>query len=96
MLGDLPAKGLNMHGMWPQNMDGSYPQFCTSDSYNDSNLSDELKARMSVSWNGLYNSTFWFRTHEYNKHGTCFESNKIITGDLGKDKEFDARDKPNK
>lgn len=24
MLGSLPAKGLNMHGLWPQNMDGKY------------------------------------------------------------------------
>lgn len=23
MLGDLPAKGLNMHGLWPQNNDGN-------------------------------------------------------------------------
>ena len=26
--GNLGLKGINMHGMWPQDFNGSYPTFC--------------------------------------------------------------------
>lgn len=58
----------NIHGMWPNNWDGTYPSFCSSVPYAISNATSQLLLTCWVSYNGPP-QTFW--EHEWTKHGTC-------------------------
>jgi len=68
----------NIHGMWPQNNNGSYPSWCTNVSY--INVTDQLESNMSTYWNvqcpSPNNQEFW--NHEWSKHGTCVQQQQIL------------------
>jgi len=65
-----------LHGLWPENTDGSYPQSCTSEKFN-TNIPNQ------IGWDTM--TTYWpnvkatetssayddFWEHEWSKHGTC-------------------------
>jgi ribonuclease T2 len=72
-LGELSSDSLNYHGIWPNRLDGKHPFFCTKDIYIEETMPASLLQTLDTVWTGLYNSTFWFRFHEYTKHGTCFK-----------------------
>lgn len=72
-MGKIPPKSLNLHGLWPSSSDGDHPFSCMDNIYNETLINSDLLALMNVHWVGLYNSTYWFRYHEYGKHGTCFK-----------------------
>lgn len=73
MMGDLGLNTMNMHGLWPDTADASKrPADCQANLYDESKLDADLKAKMDAVWVGLYNNTFWFRWHEWGKHGTCW------------------------
>ena len=62
-----------IHGLWPSRADGSYPQFCTQQQFDESAVS-ALLTDMQTYWPSLENSGddgFW--SHEYEKHATCAE-----------------------
>jgi ribonuclease T2 len=67
--------GLIIHGLWPDNDDGSYPQNCTNEKFDLSSL-QPIRDELEQQWpniKALANSTahgdFW--EHEWSKHGTC-------------------------
>ncbi|ODV78705.1 ribonuclease T2 [Suhomyces tanzawaensis NRRL Y-17324] len=82
-----PAVGADdaftLHGLWPDNCDGTYAQFCDSslnlkgdvksiivDQYKDQALYDLMVANWK-NYNGN-DESLW--EHEYNKHGTCIRT----------------------
>lgn len=72
-----PKSDFGIHGLWPNNNDGSYPSNCDSTNpYDESKISD-LKSKMHEEWATLScpsnsGSSFW--SHEWDKHGTCSQS----------------------
>lgn len=80
-----PAVGADdeftLHGLWPDNCDGSYAQFCDNSlniggksvkdiivgEFNDQALYDKM-TKVWKNYNGD-DASLWL--HEYNKHGTC-------------------------
>ena len=68
------SDSLNYHGVWPSNQNGKHPFFCTQDKYNSTTIQKQLLDQLDIYWNGLYAPSDIFRSHEYEKHGTCFYS----------------------
>ncbi|EAW07190.1 T2 family ribonuclease [Aspergillus clavatus NRRL 1] len=73
-----PSDSWTLHGLWPDNCDGTYEQFCdTSREY--SNITDILQAQgrtallsdMNTYWKDYKGNDETFWEHEWNKHGTC-------------------------
>ena len=62
-----------IHGAWPENNDGSYPQYCDRNSKFNHNAIKSIESEMVANWkslkSGSSNDHFW--SHEYTKHGTC-------------------------
>lgn len=85
-----PADSFTNHGLWPDNCDGTYQQFCNTDNQIDdvSNLLNDPQfngADAPIAGSDLLSSmeTYWksdngddesLWTHEYNKHGTCINT----------------------
>ncbi|CEJ93907.1 Putative Ribonuclease Trv [[Torrubiella] hemipterigena] len=75
-----PSDSWTIHGLWPDNCDGSYPAQCDDDrAY--TNITDILsdKAPDTLSYMQTYwkdykgdDETFW--EHEWGKHGTCIST----------------------
>ncbi|KAL4970281.1 T2 family ribonuclease [Aspergillus stella-maris] len=76
-----PSDSWTIHGLWPDNCDGSYEQYCDS-SREYSNITSiieesgntELLSYMQEYWKDYEgdDETFW--EHEWNKHGTCINT----------------------
>ncbi|EGG20320.1 ribonuclease T2 [Cavenderia fasciculata] len=70
----LPSKirsAFTIHGLWPNNNNGTYPSFCKGASYSSSAIQDIL-VELDQDWPSLFalnNNDFW--DHEWTKHGTC-------------------------
>ncbi|XP_022151194.1 ribonuclease 3-like [Momordica charantia] len=72
-----PAADFGIHGLWPNFQDGTYPSSCDPDSVFDPTHISEVASNMAKQWpslscpssNGL---RFW--SHEWEKHGTCSQS----------------------
>lgn len=76
-LGNLRPNLLNIHGLWPDTADPAKRPFnCQENLYDESKLDANTKQTMDKFWVGLYNSTFWFRSHEWGKHGTCWNDDQ--------------------
>jgi len=73
MEGNIKGNGLNVHGLWPSAIDGNHPHDCSPNIFDESLLESSNLQFMDSHWIGLYNSTHWFRWHEYGKHGSCFQ-----------------------
>jgi ribonuclease T2 len=78
-----PSDKFTLHGLWPDNCDGTYQQFCNT----DAEISQTVKSIIVDEFGdtALYNtmSTVWKNyngddeelwQHEYNKHGTCINT----------------------
>lgn len=83
-----PAIGKNdsftMHGLWPDNCDGSYEQFCNGklniqrgdirrilvDEFHD----PELLLKIETSWKNFNGDDELLWVHEFNKHATCIKT----------------------
>lgn len=67
-----PHKGaFTIHGLWPDNGNGSWPEFCDRTSKLDMRGLADLQAAMQLYWPsfGMTNVAFW--QHEWSRHGTC-------------------------
>ncbi|KND92212.1 Ribonuclease Trv [Tolypocladium ophioglossoides CBS 100239] len=77
-----PTDSWTIHGLWPDNCDGTYPAQCdTSRAY--TNISDILSSTTGGSDTLAYMKTYWkdykgddesFWQHEWGKHGTCIST----------------------
>ncbi|XVE53229.1 hypothetical protein DITRI_Ditri02bG0187300 [Diplodiscus trichospermus] len=72
-----PAADFGIHGLWPNYNDGGWPSNCDPDSRFDKSEISELIGTMEKEWPTLScpsndGTKFW--THEWEKHGTCSES----------------------
>ena len=85
-----PATGpddlFTLHGLWPDNCDGTYEQFCDNsntisndgssiesiivDDFNDQELYDNL----NNVWKDIKGNDHSLWAHEWNKHGTCINT----------------------
>ncbi|GAB2280270.1 hypothetical protein Dimus_014912 [Dionaea muscipula] len=73
-----PAADFSIHGLWPNFADGSYPSNCDRSNSYDQSVIQDLESRLEREWPSFScpssnGKTFW--SHEWNKHGTCSESN---------------------
>ncbi|CAN8291602.1 unnamed protein product [Cochlearia groenlandica] len=72
-----PAADFGIHGLWPNYKTGGWPQNCNPDSkFNELRVSD-LMSNLQKEWPTLScpsNDGVNFWTHEWEKHGTCAES----------------------
>ncbi|POS84105.1 hypothetical protein EPUL_005117 [Erysiphe pulchra] len=72
-----PADSWTIHGLWPDNCDGSYPTYCSAaPQYHNisdiiSTASPSLFKYMNKYWLPNRGSPDRFWEHEWNKHGTC-------------------------
>ncbi|XP_038678880.1 ribonuclease 3-like [Tripterygium wilfordii] len=72
-----PAADFGIHGLWPNYKDGSYPSNCNPDSEFDKSQISDLISSLQKTWPTLScpsNDGVNFWTHEWEKHGTCSES----------------------
>lgn len=75
-----PVADFGIHGLWPQNEDGSYPQNCNRDNALDEDQISDLTSSLQKDWPSLScpsSTGFRFWSHEWEKHGTCAESEEI-------------------
>mmetsp|Transcript_26557 Transcript_26557/g.41211 ORF Transcript_26557/g.41211 Transcript_26557/m.41211 type:complete len:316 (-) Transcript_26557:197-1144(-) len=66
---------LTIHGLWPNNDDGTYPQNCSNEKFDLTSL-QPIRDELEQQWpnikalpNSASHGEFW--EHEWSKHGTC-------------------------
>lgn len=70
------GKFFNIHGLWPSN-ENSSPHYCqVAGKINWNKLDGKLVKDLDLHWAGLFSSRERFNQHEWEKHGTCFDSEK--------------------
>ncbi|KAK9485644.1 ribonuclease T2-like protein [Lipomyces starkeyi] len=76
-----PADKWTLHGLWPDNCDGSYEQFCDDtrvvnsiETVFQTAGATELLASMRDTWKSNSGNDDGLWTHEWNKHGTCIST----------------------
>mmetsp|Transcript_39136 Transcript_39136/g.55088 ORF Transcript_39136/g.55088 Transcript_39136/m.55088 type:complete len:248 (-) Transcript_39136:35-778(-) len=67
---------LTIHGMWPENVDGTWPSSCTDEPLDINGTILPILPELEQYWpnvksstKGKHHSQFW--SHEWTKHGTC-------------------------
>jgi ribonuclease I len=70
-------KNFNLHGLWPNYYDSSYPSYCSKNNL-DIGYINKNKNDFLINW-GTFNNKleFSFFAHEWYKHGTCSNSTYI-------------------
>lgn len=83
--GPLPSyvNTFTLHGMWPNRLDGSWPQFCNSSyPFNYAEIADIIvpldRAWYDTMHDQANGTDFW--SHEWDKHGTCAMSDRSCCG----------------
>ncbi|KAJ8760885.1 hypothetical protein K2173_021923 [Erythroxylum novogranatense] len=72
-----PASDFGIHGLWPDYKNGRYPENCNPDSELDESQISELTSTLQKEWPSLScpsSNGYRFWSHEWEKHGTCAES----------------------
>jgi len=74
----------SIHGAWPQNTSGSWPQDCCFEKDFDVSKISSIRTELSQKWGSLKASgtsdEFW--EHEWTKHGTCAMKAPLLKGEL--------------
>lgn len=68
-IGDVMINRFNIHGIWMNYANSSYPTYCTNITFNESELKPIL-SYLNEYWTNYQNTTE-FLEHEWDKHGTC-------------------------
>lgn len=66
-----------VHGLWPNYLDGGWPQFCDHGDHLDPDQVADLLPEMRAEWPSFSTNDLEFWGHEWSKHGTC--SSPVIT-----------------
>jgi ribonuclease I len=78
----------NIHGLWPGYQTG-WPQFCNNNSqYIPEAIEPVLFQQMSYMWIGMNESNDMFHTHEWIKHGTCWNDEVDFASQAEKQNDF--------
>lgn len=56
----------SIHGLWPENNDGSWPEYCDA-IHSESKETDEMRCE----WPSFTGTDVRFHDHEWYRHGTC-------------------------
>ncbi|KAJ3172873.1 ribonuclease T2-like [Irineochytrium annulatum] len=82
VLRTLPPNEFTVHGLWPDNCDGSYNTtnlgcdpsrvYENVTEIMDKYAPEDLLADLYTYWQGADGSYEWFWSHEWTKHATCF------------------------
>jgi ribonuclease T2 len=59
-----------LHGLWPENSDGTYPQDCSNTPFDPSQVAP-IASDLNKYWISLNGPSETFWSHEFEKHGTC-------------------------
>jgi len=74
--------GFSLHGLWPNRNDTTWPQYCTNQQF-DLKPIESLYSTLVEVWYDFEHpydpSDFW--SHEYEKHGTCAESDPLMASE---------------
>lgn len=65
-----------IHGIWPNNLNGSYPSYCNKSIQFDFNKIEYLSKNLSKYWTNFRDFKL-FLEHEFDKHMTCLDTNNI-------------------
>jgi ribonuclease T2 len=73
---DFWRGSLTLHGLWPEDDDGSWPSSCTNEKFDPKTVDDLGPDRFYRLWPNVKatddgNSRYSFWEHEWTKHGTC-------------------------
>ncbi|OQR95664.1 hypothetical protein THRCLA_22089 [Thraustotheca clavata] len=69
---DFMKTNLTIHGLWPNNNDGSYPSYCSNEALSQSTIDQVGMKSINTYWPDVktnYGTTFI--SNEWSKHGTC-------------------------
>ncbi|KAF0711486.1 hypothetical protein As57867_005236, partial [Aphanomyces stellatus] len=62
---------LTIHGLWPDNDDGSYPSFCSNTPLTPSDINAVGVSTLQQYWPDVKTGGTTFLSNEWLKHGTC-------------------------
>ena len=66
-----------VHGIWPEDTNGSYPSYCNSSAKFELSVLDPIYSNLTKYWTDFENPVeFW--EHEYYKHATCAASDPLL------------------
>jgi len=77
----LKTNEWNQHGLWPNQWKTFNIPGCSHEAYNPKAFSNSQRSEIDSFWDGMFSSNDGFWSHEWSKHGTCWDSSK---GDLDK------------
>lgn len=67
----------NIHGIWPEYNNGSYPQFCNKTAIFDPGQLTTIRHDLTRFWTNYHNAEkFWY--HEFCRHATCAENDVLL------------------
>ncbi|XWV25984.1 T2 family ribonuclease [Tupanvirus soda lake] len=67
----------NVHGIWPEYYNGSYPAFCNNSAVFDTDKLKPIYHDLAIYWTNYHNVTA-FLEHEFFKHGTCASTDYLF------------------
>jgi len=82
--GSVPSNvtGFTLHGVWPTRNDGSWPSYCNnSQPFSPSAISSLVPDLWEV-WYDYTGNGYDFWSHEWDKHGTCAESDSSMDSEF--------------
>lgn len=75
---NLPPRTLNLHGFWPEFEDSTHKAFsCQPNYYDTKEIYPIILSDLNENWVGVYNNSDVFRSHEWGKHGTCWNDTDV-------------------